>query len=58
MTVPDGIIDLEDGRLLTPEGEAVFAYSGYEGCPWLVETRGRRQTRDTACKTLQRGKAC
>jgi len=54
---PSGVVELEDGRLVTPEGEAVYAYSSFEGCPWLVETQGRRQTRDSACETLQRGKA-
>jgi len=44
-----GVVEIEDGRLVTLEGEAVYAYSSFEGCPWLVETRGRRQTRDSAC---------
>lgn len=43
-TLPDWVVELPDGRLITADGEAVFAYSGYVGCPWLTETRGRRRT--------------
>ncbi len=53
MTLPDAVIELPDGRLMTEEGEAVSAYSGYAGCPWLTETRGRRQTRPTRGHTYE-----
>jgi hypothetical protein len=43
MTLPDWVIELPNGRLVTDEGEAIFAYSGYAGCPWLTETRVRRR---------------
>lgn len=45
MSLPDGVIELPDGRLMTEHGEVLYAYSSYEGCPWLIETRGRRRVR-------------
>jgi hypothetical protein len=53
MTLPDAVIELPDGRLMTEEGEAVFAYSGYAGCPWLTETCGRRRTPPTRGRTYE-----
>ena len=41
--LPDGVLELPGGRLVNQEGEVVYAYSSYDGCPWLIETRGRRR---------------
>lgn len=45
VAVTDEIPASSDGSLLTPHEEAIYAYSGYEGCPWLVETRHHHRIR-------------
>ena len=54
VTLPDWAIELPNGRLVTEDGEVVYAISGYVGCPWLTETRGRRRTPST-CRHPHQG---